>query len=258
MNWLEPFLGFVTGTLIGLTGIGGGLLMTPALLFLGVAPAVAVGTDLVFGGVTKVVAAWRHGRAGQVAWSWVRRTALPAIPAAWAGSYLAWRLHLVGGEAEVWLRHLLGAVLVLASAGLVAADLWRARARVSAENGEPVRDEVPPRWLWPAGTAIGFLVGLTSVGSGSLYMLLLLFTGALRPARMVGTDLAFGAVVVAAAALAHGLGGTVDFALAARLLGGAIPGVLLGTRLAGVAPPRLLRTGLATCVLLSGLRLVAA
>lgn len=266
LELVEPLAGFITGVLVGLTGIGGAILMTPFLLLLGVAPAVAVGTDLVFGGVTKALAVWRHGRAGRVRWDWAAWSLATALPAAWVGSYLAWRLHLGGAEPQVILRHLLGAVLVMASVALVAGELLRTRQPVPWGPGAARADTpysgatagVPSGVLLVAGAIIGFLVGLTSVGSGSLFMVVLLLARGVSPVQMVGTDLAFGAFLVGGAALAHGLQGTVDWGLAARLLIGAVPGVLLGSRLVGLVPPRVLRTGLAACVLLSGLRLVAA
>ena len=251
IRWLLPISGFVVGMLVGLTGMGGGVLMTPLLLLVfGLPPSLAVGTDLTYATFTKLVGALQHWRQKTVDLQIVVRLALGSLPAALISVRLLAIItqrydHLV----EIWLSRAIGATLILAAMLILYRLLFpEARTLESAQGYRPERS-----WrLIAIGALGGGLVGLTSVGSGSLILALLVFFVPLAPARLIGTDISHAVLLVATAALAHFALGNVDFGIAGLLLLGSIPGVLIGSRLTVRVP----RKGL-QC-LLAGLLLVSA
>lgn len=245
-------VGLLVGFFVGLTGVGGGVLLAPALVALGIQPSIAVGTDMVYGTVTKLVGTIRNVRNKTVDWVWVRTLAMGSLPAGVLGSYLVAWLRAGHADAEPVLKKVLGATLVLASAVSLLSDLWLKR---SGKQG--VLDWTPtvPASRWKVagvGAVIGLLVGLTSVGSGSLIAVFLLLTSRLPMANLVGTDIAHAMLLVGAASLAHLNIGTVDLGLAANLLVGSLPGVLLGGQLTTKVPARGLKAGVCVLVLLAG------
>lgn len=250
-------VGMLVGFFVGLTGVGGGVLLAPALVWLGIQPSVAVGTDMLYGTVTKFVGTWRNVRAGNVDWAWTRALAMGSVPAGVAGSYLvAWLRH-ANPDSEAVLLKVLGGTLVLASAVSLVSDLWlKRKGKQGVLDWSP---EVLPGNRWKVagvGAAIGLLVGLTSVGSGSLVAVFLLLASRLGMARLVGTDIAHAMLLVGAASLAHLEIGTVDVGLAANLLLGSVPGVLLGGRLTTKVPAKSLKVGVCALVLLAGLKML--
>jgi uncharacterized membrane protein YfcA len=245
-------LGTGVGLLVGLTGVGGGALLTPLLVLVaGVRPLSAIGTDLAFAALTKLAGGWLHARRGGADLRLVGWLAGGSAPGALLGARLVDALTAsVGGvSADAILSRLLGAALLAAAA----ASLWRAVGR-----GE---DVAPARAPGPAGAVviglgIGLLVGVTSVGAGSLLMAVFALRYAL-PARLaVGTDVVHGAVLAAVAAVAHSLAGRIEVALLANLLVGSVPGVLLGRWLCGWLPQRPLRLAIAALLAVTGLRLL--
>ena len=248
-----PISGFLVGILIGLTGIGGGALMTPFLiLVLGTRPIVAVGTDLAYGAVTKLVGALLHWRQGTVDLKLVGRLAIGSVPAGLAAVAALNAISRSGADADEAVRRALGGVLILVAAVLL--------SRVIGINFP----DLPPRWraaLQGRGTVIvgalvGALVGFTSVGSGSLLVPFLMTIFPLTAAQVVGTDVFHAAILVTATALGHAQGGSVDWGIAAGLLAGSIPGVALGTWMAPRMPAPALRVGLAGMLLVTGISLV--
>lgn len=251
------FVGLMVGFFVGLTGVGGGVILAPVLIWLGIQPSVAVGTDLVYGSVTKLVATYRNVKEKRVDWQWVGALALGSLPAGLAGSFTVHWLRLNHPNAESLILKALGAVLALAAVLSLLSDLWLKR-----RNIELVADWTPATSrnvvkVAIAGALVGFLVGLTSVGSGSLYAMLFMFTSRLRSQQLVGTDIAHATLLVAVCGLAHLDFGTVNLTLAANLLVGSIPGVLLGSRLMAHAPARSLKLGISSLVLLAGVRMFA-
>lgn len=226
---------------------------------MGVQPTVAVGTDLVYGTLTKFVATVRNVADRRVDWNWTWALAFGSIPGGLGGSFLIQVLRERHGlQADNIVKTALGVVLVLA-AGL---NLWTELSPHRRRNPGPVADWTPiggsPRIkVGLAGLLVGFMVGLTSVGSGSLVAMLLLATSRLDARRLIGTDIAHAMLLVAAASLAHLSIGTVDMGLALNLLCGSIPGVLLGTRLAGLTPTRPLKLAVTALVLAAGVKLLA-
>lgn len=256
----ESLLMILTGTLVGvsvgMTGMGGGALMTPILVLLfGVSPTAAVGSDLTASVAMKPVGAYVHQRAGTIRWD-IARWLLPAgIPAAFAG---AWLISLTGDGQAVQdrLKLAIGAALLLAVTGIIAkAILSHRRGHLTETAPTPVRRGA----ALAIGLTGGLIVGITSVGSGSLIIVMLMLSHArLRANELVGTDLVQAIPLVAAAAAGHLLFGDAQLALAGTLLLGAIPGIYVGAKLATRAPDQLLRWVLATLLLGSGLTLWGA
>lgn len=256
-DWLLPVYGLIVGTLVGLTGMGGGVLMTPLLVLgLGMPATAAVGTDLAYSTFTKLAGAWQHWRQGTVDMRVVRPLALGSVPAtivAVSMLFLLHRLHAAGVEAA--LERLIGVMLVVAAA-MMLHKLWRS-FRGGADPLPMDLASYPTRRLVAIGVFGGFLVGLTSIGSGSLIIALLVMTVSLAPEKLVGTDVAHAFLLVGAAALAHFLVmNDVDVALASKLLVGSIPGALIGSRLAVWVPRRPLQVGLAVLLLTSAVSML--
>ena len=245
--------GLLVGFTVGLTGMGGGALLTPIMiLFFRVSPLAAVSSDLVVSLAMKPVGGAVHARRGTVHAGLVRWLIVGSVPSALLGAFL---LSQIGAHnVEPLLRRALG-IALLASAGSMILKARIAHRRAEGDDPGPV---VVRRGTTVAiGVAGGLLVGLTSVGSGSLMIVLLLFAyPGLRPAQLVGTDLVQAVPLVAAAAVGHFFWGSVSFALTASLLVGALPGVYAGARLSAQAPDRVVRPALITVLLASGLKLV--
>lgn len=250
----DPMLmvaGLITGAMVGLTGMGGGALMTPMLvLFFGVSPLTAVGSDLVVSLVMKPVGGAVHVRHGTVRWDIVAWLTAGSVAGAFGGAAV---LGLAGGDhVGSLLRHAIGVALISTSVLMVARPLLR-RHMSSDATVSPVR----PALTLVVGLVGGILVGLTSVGSGSLIVvLLLLMYPALTSAELVGTDLVQAVPLVASAALGHFIFGDISFGLVGSLLLGAIPGVFVGAQLSARAPSKLVRPVLFLVLLSSGLKLV--
>ncbi len=252
MDWALALTGFVVGTLVGLTGVGGGALMTPVLVVgFSIPPLVAVGTDLVFAALTKALGVAAHARRAAVDWRIVGLMALGSLPASLTTIQLLSRWREAGWDVGGWVEGWLGAALLLTAAALV----WR-RAPVSAGRARV------ERWravvTVAAGVVLGVLVTLTSVGAGALgvVMLSLLFPGLATP-RLVGTDLAHAVPLAAVAGFGHWQLGSVDGALLGAVLVGSLPGIWLGARLAHGLPERITRPILAALLVAIGLKFVA-
>lgn len=246
---MDPLIicfGLGVGILIGLTGVGGGSLMTPLLLIVGgYSPTVAIGTDLAYGAVTKTLGGWQHLRAGNVDLRLSRYLAYGSVPGSIVGVYTLERLDDVYGDE--FAPYLLTAVAV-ALALAAAASLYRSLFRpglVAKERDSAVLQRRTSRYMTSAiGFVLGFILGLTSVGSGALIGLALILLYKLRPRRVVGTDVFHAAVLLWTAALAHLVGGNVDFGLMGTILIGSLPGVFVGVKLVPHVPVAALRTTL--------------
>lgn len=249
-DWLLPIYGLIVGMLVGLTGMGGGVLMTPLLVLgLGMPATVAVGTDLAYSSVTKLAGAWQHWRQGTVDLRVVRALALGSIPATVAAVALLYYLHSVRQiDVNAILERFI-AVMLIVAAVLMLRKLISGASLVEG-GGESVLASIPTTKLVAIGVIGGFLVGMTSIGSGSLIIALLVMTISLAPEKLVGTDVAHAFLLVGAAALAHLFFlGDINFALAGKLLVGSIPGVLIGSRMATRVPRRPLQAVLAVLLL---------
>jgi uncharacterized membrane protein YfcA len=248
LSWAVALLplvaaGFGVGFLVGLTGVGGGALMTPLLIStFGVSPGVAVGTDLLYASITKTAGSWRHHASRHVEWPIVLRLAAGSLPAA-AGLLAAITFLPIDMVALAhWIR--MGLVVALPLSGLaIVLYPWLTRASPRDDTGDvPVRPL--PTILF--GLALGLLVTLTSVGAGAIGVTVLAALYPMLPAkRLVGSDVAHAVPLTLLGGLGHLGLGNVNGSLLAALLCGSIPGILLGARLAGVVPEKLLRPILA-------------
>jgi uncharacterized membrane protein YfcA len=261
--------GLLVGIVVGMTGMGGGALMTPVLvLFFGIPPLAAVSSDLVVSAVMKPVGGLVHLRRGTVHGRLVGLLALGSVPCAFCGVLVTRALGSTTGVQE-WTRLALGVALLLAATGLIvrAYQAMVARGRRAADRAAGRAVDAPPPdsgviRLRPALTVLvgalgGLVVGMTSVGSGSLIIIALLaLYPTLSPGRLVGTDLVQAVPLVASAALGHLLFGDFQLDLTASLLIGCLPGVYVGARLSSRAPGGLVRRALTLVLLASGLKLL--
>lgn len=255
MSWQLILAGLLVGTLVGMTGMGGGSLLTPILvILLGFSPTIAVGTDIAHGAIFKTVGAARHRRLGNVQARLSGWMLLGSAPAALLGVALAtWLRHRYGGGINSVSSQILGAALIFGCAGLAAKTLVRPKELPDSPLLMSRRDRIAAVTIGVIG---GFVVGLTSVGTGVFFGLSLLVLFPLRAIKVVGTDIFHAAALLFVAGFGHFLAGNVDVGAVGWLLVGSIPGVLLGSQLSVSVPDRLLRGVLAAVLGLSGLRLL--
>jgi uncharacterized membrane protein YfcA len=259
MDWALTAAGFGVGTIVGLTGMGGGALMTPILvIFFGIPPLTAVSSDLVASAVMKPFGSAVHIRRGNVDWRLVRWLCLGSVPAAFCGVIVSRALGRGAGVQNV-VQTALGIALLLAVFGLVLRGIMRLRERGSASEPARVRVNVRPVATVLLGAIGGLVVGMTSVGSGSLIIVALLaLYPMLRPNDLVGTDLVQAVPLVAAAALGHLLFGDFQFSVTSALLIGSIPGAVLGATISSRAPAGIIRAALTVVLFASALKLLHA
>jgi hypothetical protein len=255
VSWQFVLAGLLVGTLVGMTGMGGGSLMTPILvLLLGFSPTVAIGTDIAHGAIFKTVGAIRHRGLGNVHARLSGWMFLGSAPASLLGVALATSLeHRYGDSVDSVSAKVLGAALLFGCAGLFAKTLARPKDVPDGPFRLSRRDRVAALVIGLVG---GFIVGLTSVGTGVFFGLTLLVVFPLRAHKVVGTDIFHAAALLYVAGLGHFIAGNVDMGAVGWLLIGSIPGVLIGSQLTLSIPERLLRSVLATVLGLAGLRLL--
>jgi uncharacterized membrane protein YfcA len=253
----ESLSGLVVGLLVGLTGMGSGALLAPILiLIIGVPPVTAVGTDLAFAFVTKVAGGAEHARQRTANYRIAGLLALGSMPAGLAGIVLLEYLDRAYDAATInaVMLRLLGGVLIV-SAVCLTLGLFLNRSTTPAPSS--ARHAMSrPGIVVALGAVVGLLVGMTSVGAGSMVVATLSLVSPLPAATIVGTDIVHAVVLTSVTAAAHGLSGNIDVGLLLRLLAGSIPGVLLGSRLTLRLPPSTLRALLAVVLLLTGLKLL--
>ncbi len=254
MDLVTAASGLLVGLLVGATGVGGGSLMTPLLvLVIGVAPATAVGTDLLYASLTKIGGAWAHGRRNNVNWRICALLAAGSLPAALAMLLVQSQLQIDSNQYASILRQCLGVVLVLSAIAL----LFRNRLQAFAMRRSPDAAPVSPIATVITGAVVGALVTLTSVGAGALGVAaLLVLYPSISTARIVGTDIAHAVPLTMLAGLGHASLGHVDILLLGNLLLGSLPGVYIGSRLSRLLPERILRWTLAAVLTLVAARLL--
>jgi len=256
MDFRVSLLGLFIGFLIGLTGMGGGALMTPALILLRLArPSLAVGTDLVWNALTKGVGSIVHIRQRTVDNRIVKRLAIGSIPGALLGiATLAVLRHRGVAQEDKLVVLILGSALVCVAIGLFVRTFLGARLPLPGQE-ELARG---PRWVTSlVGLVVGFLVSITSVGSGSLIVASLVFIYPYTPLkRLVGSDIFHALFLVGVSAIGHAGLGTINFRLLLGLLLGSVPGVWVGSKLSTRFPEAILRPVLATTLLYLGVRLL--
>jgi uncharacterized protein len=253
--------GFLVGLIVGLTGVGGGSLMTPILIFFfGVKPYLAVGTDLLFAAFTKLGGTVKLARARQVDWRLVINLSAGSIPAALITLAV---LHWIG-PASAAVQSLMtttlgGALLLTAAATLYKAV--RGKARAVTPTADSLNSATFPRhWSLPLifGALIGTLVTLTSVGAGAIGVtaLMILYPHLPLP-RIVAADIAYAVPLTLVAGLGHASMGSVDWALLAKLLAGSLPGIWIGSHLMARTPERVIRSLLSVLLAYAGVKLIA-
>jgi len=255
INPLYAVSGFFVGGLVGMSGVGGGSLMTPLLVLLfGIHPSTAVGTDLLYAAATKTVGTAVHGASGTVDWGIVARLAAGSAPAT-----LITLLLLAHAEKQwVATNHVITVVLGVAMIATAVAILFKNMIVRRFRNGAGPMDPGRATALTVAlGALLGTLVSLSSVGAGAIGMTVLLVLYPTLPInRLVGADIAHAVPLTLIAGFGHWMIGSVDFHLLGSLLTGSIPGIILGSLLASRVPERILRPALASALVLVGSRLV--
>ncbi|MBV8442098.1 MAG: sulfite exporter TauE/SafE family protein [Hyphomicrobiales bacterium] len=247
--------GFAVGALVGFTGVGGGSLMTPLLVLLfGIHPATAVGTDLLYAGLTKISGSIVHGFNGAIDWRVTRRLALGSVPAA---ALTLWALAHFGVDskgASVAITTTLGFALILTAVTL----LFRRRLLKSVTGFFDKRNDKEVAALTTVlGATLGVLVSISSVGAGAIGVTVLLMLYPKMPTvRIVGSDIAHAVPLTLIAGAGHWWIGSVDWLLLVSLLFGSIPGIAIGSHFASRVPDRVLRPLLAGTLALVGGKLV--
>ena len=251
--------GFLVGLLVGFAGVGGGSLMTPLLVLLfGVAPATAVGTDLLVAAANKTVGGFVHGVRGAIDWRVACRLWLGSVPAACVTLYFIRQLQPRADFGGV-LMHLVGWALLITGTVLIFQTRLHQHRSVRMIY-ESRLQFAQPAFTTLSGALVGALVTMTSIGAGALtaVMLVYLYPYRLTPPKLVATDLVHAIPVSLIAGLGHVRLGNVDFSLLEMLLVGSIPGVLLGSRLSHLVAPRVLRIAIALLLLALGVRMLFA
>jgi uncharacterized membrane protein YfcA len=256
---LDPYIALgsaVIGLLVGMTGVGGGALMTPMLIMVfGVKPSTAISSDLVAAVLMKPFGASVHLRRGTVNLHLVKWLALGSVPAAFVGAYL---LHLLGNSsgAEDTVQLVLGVALLVGVASMVVRAIMDRRGH-NARTGSVADVVVRPLPTLAIGLIGGFVVGMTSVGSGSMMIVLMLFLyPAISAKKLVGTDITQAVPLTVAAACGALLFGHVEVSVTTSMLIGAIPAVIVGSLFSSLAPDGIIRPIIGFAVLASGLKYV--
>jgi uncharacterized membrane protein YfcA len=246
--------GLGIGVLVGMTGMGGGSLMTPLLILIfGIQPTTAIGTDIFYSAVTKTVGGWRHFRMKTVNMELVKWLSFGSVPAAILGVAIVSVLqdHVGEDRLDSLVYAVLGGTLLMVglitlTRALILRNLVEERDRFEVERRHKVAAVT-------IGATTGFVIGITSAGSGTVIAILLIAVYRLAPKKVVGTDVFHAAILLWAAGIAHWVGGNVDFTLAGNILLGSIPGVVIGAALSDKAPQGFIRTALGVVLVGSGI-----
>jgi uncharacterized protein len=258
MDWLYPLSGFGVGAIVGLTGMGGGSLMTPLLILLfGVHPLTAVGTDLLYAAVTKTAGTAIHAKKGNVEWRVAAVLATGSVPASVLTIWMLSRLPKQSPTTTSIISISIGVALVVAAMAIFFRRGIRNFALARADN--PTRTQYSGPITVVFGALLGVLVSLCSVGAGALGVAVLFFLyPKLAPVRVVGSDLAHAVPLTLAAGLGHWIIGSVDWSIVGALLLGSLPGIYVGSHLSTRISDRFLLPALASMLLLIGLRLITS
>jgi uncharacterized protein len=256
MTWQFTLTGLLIGALVGLTGMGGGALLTPILvIFFGFKPTYAVGTDILHGAVFKTFGAVRHRRLGTVHGHLTLWMFLGSGPMSLLGVAVAsWLADAYGDGVESAERYAIGAALVLGAIGLVLKTF--VKRGVQPSNAPFIMQRKDKVRAVLIGAVFGFIVGLTSVGSGTFFGLVMVMVYPLTIAKIVGTDIFHAAALLWVAGVGHLVQGNVDLHAMAWLLLGSVPGILIASQFTLRIPERALRLALAGVLALSGVKLL--
>ena len=260
MDWMYTLSGFLVGLIVGITGVGGGSLMTPLLvLAFGVAPATAVGTDLLYASLTKALGGWVHGRRGTVDWKVFRLLALGSLPATVATITLLKYFALDEKVLHSLVTSVLSVALLMTAAALLLKDWIKKLAQRKDGTGYELHHRHLPAATIVTGVVVGSLVTVSSIGAGVLGTVALLFLyPRMSAVKVVGTDIVHAVPLTALAGMGHMALGTVDLVLLGSLLLGSLPGVYIGSHLSAKVPEKVLRPVLATMLLVIGGKLMVS
>lgn len=247
-------MGLFVGTLVGLTGVGGAALLTPLLILLGINPSIAVGTDLVYNSITKLFGVASHWKQKTINLKLVKYLAFGSIPSASAAIGILHMFPAFHQHQEEIIKHALGYVMTLVALSIIIRVFLDKKLRPNRWQLKSLEDKRALTIL--IGVVFGFIVGLTSIGSGSLFAIAMLYLFKMKTSEIVGTDIAHAFLLVTVAGLLNASFGSVDYLLAANLLIGSIPGVLLGSHFSPKFSPRPLQFIMAAIILISGLKLI--
>lgn len=256
--------GFAVGLIVGLTGVGGGSLMTPVLIFFfGVKPHLAIGTDLLFAAFTKMGGTVSMARQRLVPWRVVAQLCAGSLPAAVLSLWALQQLGPASATAHRIMTTTLGFALLLTAAATLYKVVAFSRERQAADQAKRLASTEhatrPRHWSLPVllGAVIGTLVTFTSVGAGAIGVTVLLLVYPLLPLpRVIGADIAYAVPLTLVAGLGHATLGSVDWPLLAQLLAGSLPGIWLGSRLVTRTPERLIRSALSLLLAWAGFKLI--
>ena len=255
------FAGFFVGLVVGLTGVGGGSLMTPILIFFfGVKPYMAIGTDLLFAAFTKMGGTVKLARAGRVDWRVVGQLCAGSIPAALVTLYFLHKMGPASPAVQQVMTSTLGGALLLTAAATLYKAIRGKSAPTAVALGHEVEATQAIHWTLPPlfGALIGVLVTLTSVGAGAIGVTVLMILYPRLPlARIVGADIAYAVPLTLVAGLGHASMGSVDWPLLLKLLVGSIPGIWIGAHLLTRTPDRVIRSLLSVLLAYAGVKLIA-
>jgi uncharacterized membrane protein YfcA len=255
------FAGFFVGFVVGLTGVGGGSLMTPILIFFfGVKPYLAVGTDLLFAAFTKLGGTVKLARARIIDWRVVAHLSAGSIPAALVTLYVLKRVGPASAAAQGLMTTTLGFALLLTAAATLYKAIRGKKAPTTIATGQEEKAAKPLHWTLPIlfGALIGTMVTLTSVGAGAIGVTVLMILYPLLPLpRIVAADIAYAVPLTLVAGFGHASMGSVDWPLLAKLLVGSIPGIWIGSHVMTRIPERAIRSLLSVLLAYAGLKLIA-
>jgi hypothetical protein len=257
MDLIDPLYsisGFAVGFLVGMTGVGGGSLMTPLLILLfGIHPATAVGTDLLYAAATKTGGSLVHGWARSISWPVVARLACGSLPASILTLAVLWQLNLNGDVARSLINLVLCGALFLTALALIFRKAIMVHYRHEFDRLSPVNTA---RITVLVGAVLGVIVSISSVGAGAVgVMALLLLYPQLPMARIIGSDIAHAVPLTLVAGIGHWIMGTVDWHLMGSLLVGSLPGILIGSYSAVRVPETALRLVLAITLIVVATKL---
>ncbi|MCL6573915.1 MAG: sulfite exporter TauE/SafE family protein [Bacillus sp. (in: Bacteria)] len=247
-------MGLVIGFMVGLTGVGGAALLTPVLILMGISPSIAVGTDLFYNSITKLFGSIQHWRQKTINLQLVKYLAIGSVPSAICAVGILHLFDTFFHNQEVVIKHALGYVLILVALSTLIKTFMKNKLEWNNVQKKPLYEK---RALTICiGALLGFIVGLTSIGSGSLFALVMIYLYRMSPSELVGTDIAHAFLLVTAAGIMHAGIGNVDYLLMFNLLIGSIPGVIFGSTLSSKLPAKPLRTIMAVMILISGIKLI--
>jgi len=258
VDWLYTLSGFLVGLIVGVTGVGGGSLMTPLLvLFFGVPPATAVGTDLLYASLTKTVGGWVHSRRGTVDWKVFRLMAMGSLPSAAVTIGLLKYLALEDATLQNLVTNVLSVALLATATVLLFKDAIKKLARRKDGTVCQLHHRYLPAATITTGAVVGSLVTFSSIGAGVLGTVAILFLyPRMSAVKVIGTDIVHAVPLTAVAGMGHLALGSVDLVLLGSLLLGSIPGIYIGSHLGIKIPEQVLRRVLATMLFIIGLKMV--